>query len=79
MKKIEDVSRMCISRDGRILGTTSEHATIWDVATGKELRRVPGEHNLALAPDGRTFLTQRIMNSHGHGASAKSGQHSWGR
>jgi RNA polymerase sigma factor (sigma-70 family) len=61
--KTTGVSQMSISRDGRLVGSTlvgstRDQATLWEVATGKELRSVPGRCHLAVAPDGRTFLTQ---------------------
>ncbi len=52
------IAELSLSRDGRILGAGGELPRCWDVATGKQLHR--GERgwiDLALAPDGRTFVT----------------------
>src|SRR5262249_16523610 len=52
-----------VSADGRRAATCDDRGVrVWDVATGKELRRFKGEHldhlfALALTPDGQGLLT----------------------
>ena len=46
--------------DGRTLGAIdSDRVFLWDIATGKELRRLPGHFlgGIAYAPDGKTLAT----------------------
>jgi WD40 repeat protein len=57
------VQRLAFSPDGRFLATGSQDnlVRLWDVATGKELRRFVGHDNwvqhVAFSPDGRTLAS----------------------
>jgi WD40 repeat protein len=56
------LSAVAASRDGTLLagGSESKQVLLWEVATGKELRRLPHDYNLvsiAFNPDGRTLAT----------------------
>jgi WD40 repeat protein len=52
---------VAFSRDGRLLATAGDGAaSLWSVATGRELRRLDGQAYLlghvAFSPDGRTLV-----------------------
>jgi WD40 repeat protein/serine/threonine protein kinase len=59
------VTALAVSRDGRLIATGCDDRTVrlWDSATGRVERALPGENTVwavAFSPDRRTLLTGRI-------------------
>jgi WD40 repeat protein len=70
---------LALSRDGKLLASADEVIRVWDVASGKETRRLPDSGRLAFAPDASTlYVASGPVVRLWHAATGKELSPRWG-